>query len=314
GTLLWYIHFLLCFTGLAYLPFSKMFHIFTSPLSLVVNVVMDRSRSDPANIATIQMIELDACTHCGICSIRCSVGILFEERSNINILPSEKLKAVKRLAAGKKLGLQELKILLEGLCLCTNCLRCTLVCPVGINLQELWLKARELLLQNEFPEILLLSPLSLYRGLIRNRLTPDQYQNPLTRTQNTVTEKLGLVDVCNNTLTHLHMNRDLINNLKASVQGSTLSYCFNCKTCTLSCPVVKNFDNPRQALGLEPHQIIHAAILGLGGLIYSAKMLWTCLGCYQCQQDCPQGVQVTDLFYELKNLAVEEFKKKSDLS
>jgi len=36
-TFLWYVHFMACFIGLAYLPFSKMLHIFVSPLSLLVN-------------------------------------------------------------------------------------------------------------------------------------------------------------------------------------------------------------------------------------------------------------------------------------
>jgi nitrate reductase gamma subunit len=39
-TLLWYIHFIACFAGLAYLPFSKMFHIICTPLSLIANRVM----------------------------------------------------------------------------------------------------------------------------------------------------------------------------------------------------------------------------------------------------------------------------------
>ncbi|MBE9573611.1 MAG: respiratory nitrate reductase subunit gamma, partial [Proteobacteria bacterium] len=64
-TILWYIHFLACFIGLAYLPFSKFIHIFTSPLSLLVNSIMDKDTSDPANILTRQALELDACMHCG---------------------------------------------------------------------------------------------------------------------------------------------------------------------------------------------------------------------------------------------------------
>ncbi len=31
SNILWYIHFLACFIGLAYLPFSKMFHIISTP-------------------------------------------------------------------------------------------------------------------------------------------------------------------------------------------------------------------------------------------------------------------------------------------
>src|SRR4030042_4043996 len=61
-SVLWAIHFLACFIGLAYLPFSKMFHILASPISLLANAVMDPLTSDPANIATRQIMELAACT------------------------------------------------------------------------------------------------------------------------------------------------------------------------------------------------------------------------------------------------------------
>ncbi|MDF1594453.1 MAG: (Fe-S)-binding protein, partial [Desulfobacterales bacterium] len=136
---LWIIHFLACFIGLAYLPFSKMFHIIASPVSLLLNAVMDPETSDPANIATRQIMELDACTHCGTCTLRCSVGVVFEEIPNVNILPSEKIASLKRLASGQNISQQDIRTIQEGLYLCTNCLRCTGVCPAGINLQELWM-------------------------------------------------------------------------------------------------------------------------------------------------------------------------------
>ncbi|MBW2332315.1 MAG: nitrate reductase, partial [Deltaproteobacteria bacterium] len=101
-TLLWYIHFLACFIGLAYLPFSKFLHIITSPLSLLANSVMDKKGSEPANIATRQALELDACTHCGACTSRCSVGIIVEEIENENILPSEKLQSIKAIVTKKQ--------------------------------------------------------------------------------------------------------------------------------------------------------------------------------------------------------------------
>ena len=45
--------------------------------------------------------------------------------------------------------------------------------------------------------------------------------------------------------------------------------------------------------------------LGLKDLAMGSNMLWNCLTCYQCQEHCPQGVKVTDVLYELKNLAVK---------
>ena len=81
-TILWYIHFIACFAGLAYLPFSKMFHIICAPLSLVANRVMDPGDSAPANILTRQIMELDACTHCGSCNLHCSAGMIYEAVGN----------------------------------------------------------------------------------------------------------------------------------------------------------------------------------------------------------------------------------------
>jgi heterodisulfide reductase subunit C len=40
-------------------------------------------------------------------------------------------------------------------------------------------------------------------------------------------------------------------------------------------------------------------------------MLWDCVTCYQCQEHCPQGVKVTDVLYELKNLAIKEMHTSS---
>jgi heterodisulfide reductase subunit C len=238
------------------------------------------------------------------------VGVAFEEISNVNILPSEKIASIKALATGKKLSERQLRIIQEGFYLCTNCHRCTVVCPVGINLQELWFNVREALLQKGYPELLILSPLSLYRGLKSGEMMQDHYTNPVQLVKNTIADEFKLEDVHDNTLTEVHINRGLKSKLGLSVQGGTFSYCFNCKTCTLSCPVVKNFDNPREALGLEPHHIMRATVLGFGDLIFGSKMLWTCLGCYQCQENCPQGVQVTDVFYELKNMALQQVKEK----
>jgi len=78
--LLWYIHFLACFFGLAYLPFSKMFHILATPLSLLLAAIPEQGEPDPVNIVTRQMIELDGCKHGGTCHLGCPVRLKREER------------------------------------------------------------------------------------------------------------------------------------------------------------------------------------------------------------------------------------------
>ena len=309
--LLWTIHFLACFTGLAYLPFSRMFHIIASPLNLVANSVMEMDNSHPANVITLQMMALDACTHCGTCTSRCAVAVIFEEIPNPNILPSEKVVSLKALASGKPLSEHRMTVIQEGLYLCTNCYRCTSVCPSGINLQELWFHVREAVLKRGYPELLVLTPFSMYRGLLSPFVAKADYlraqQQPLA----------GIEAVCSalskpdEPIKPAHMDRDFKKQLLSSANGSTFAYCFTCTACTSACPVARSYENPPDALGLTPHQIIRATALGLPDLAFRSRMLWYCLGCYQCQDGCPQGVRVADVFYELKNLAVARMKNHS---
>jgi heterodisulfide reductase subunit C/nitrate reductase gamma subunit len=310
-SVLWTIHVLACMVGLAYLPFSKMFHIFASALSLLANSVMERGKSDPANIATRQVMELDACTHCGTCSLRCSVAVAFEEIHNTNILPSEKIASLKSLASGKKLSPQEFSDIQDGIYLCTNCYRCTVVCPVSINLQDLWFNVRETLLQKGYPEFLVLSPLSFYRGLMREETVQRDYQKPLVRAREAIADKCDLMRMRDKALPLTPTDRKFQSGLNLSAQAKTFSVCFGCQTCTTVCPVVANYDHPQEVLGLLPHQIMHAAGLGLRDLAFGSNMLWDCLTCYQCQEQCPQGVSVTDVLYELKNLAVKHAREKT---
>ena len=72
------------------------------------------------------------------------------------------------------------------------------------------------------------------------------------------------------------------------------------------CPVVGNYENPDEALDLLPHQIMRSMGFGIKDLAMGSRMLWYCLTCYQCQEHCPQGVKVTDILFELKNLSTKE--------
>ena len=79
---LWIIHFMACFAGLAYLPFSKMFHIIATPVSLLVASAGGR-KEDPAALATRKVIELDGCSHGGTCHLDCPVRQKRQERIDL---------------------------------------------------------------------------------------------------------------------------------------------------------------------------------------------------------------------------------------
>lgn len=81
--------------------------------------------------------------------------------------------------------------------------------------------------------------------------------------------------------------------------GNTFKFCYQCGTCTATCPVARFTDVFR------PNKIIHLAKLGIRNVVYSDSV-WLCVNCYSCTERCPQGVKVADVMRALKNIAVEE--------
>jgi heterodisulfide reductase subunit C/nitrate reductase gamma subunit len=325
-TILYYIHCFAALLMLAYLPFSKMFHIISAPISLMVNAVMDQN-SDKANISTRQALELDACTHCGTCTRNCSMKTAFETMANPDILPSEKLKDVKSLISGKPLGEKQLTDLREGVFICSNCRRCTVVCPVGINLQDMWCNVREKLIARGDNEFYTLSPFSFYRSIRQQNSPGQEASSPAQR----ALDALGRIfpfrkdpekPVCLSPEANPGLSQELTQKpdkepgmapgKELSADAQSFWYCFGCQTCTTVCPIAAENGNPGQKPGLMPHQIMHCLALGMRQATFGAPMLWNCLTCYQCQEHCPQGVKITDIFFELKNLAIAEAKKIKD--
>lgn len=307
-TLLWYIHFIACFIGLGYLPFSKMFHLIATPISLMANRVMDPTTSSPANILTRQIVELDACTHCGSCSLNCSAAMIFEAVGNEYVLPSEKMVLLRDLASEKILDDRQYRAIQEGLYLCTNCDRCTVRCPSGIRLKELWYSVREELLAGGPPLAHVLTPYSFARGLtVLETISADQYTHPIQTAKHALAGRY--VELMNRHIT-IPLNAPAKQETRLLLSDKTYTHCFSCQSCTTVCPVVGNYDHPEQVVGLLPHQIMCCLGLGLTEMASSAQMIWDCLTCYKCQENCPQQVEVCDVLYQLKNTAV----KKADIN
>jgi len=248
---------------------------------------------------------------CGTCSLRCSAAAAFDALGNEYILPAEKMTFLKKLADAKALGPKELQAIQEGVYLCTNCDRCTVVCPAGINLKDLWFNVREDLVQRGYPEPLVLSPFSFYRGLNQENIATDIYGRPLKGAGLAVA---GRFEQVMNPSTPIALKDIDVVELNGLPGSSTFSYCFGCQNCTTVCPVVVSFENPKETLGLLPHQIMNCLGLGLVEMATGPKMLWDCVTCYQCQEHCPQNVAVTDILFQLKNLAVKNSAKAADQS
>ena len=277
--LLWYIHFLSCFIGLAYLPFSKLLHIITSPISILVNGIAGQNIKKPENRATRRALDLQACTQCGTCTLHCSVAPVYKMFPNTYIFPSEKLLGLKDRSSGVLSDPETRQKFSQGSFICTNCNRCSELCPVGINLQDLWIENKK-------------------------ELALEQFGDPCVHLRNTKEEKWSQPSEKKITIPKPKPKKDL-DLWERSMKAGSFSLCYKCMTCTTSCPVVGMTEN-YDSLGMAPHQIMHSLSLGLIDRAMDSRMMWDCLTCYKCQENCPQGVQITDIFYEIKNMIFEK--------
>jgi len=274
------IHFLSCFLALAYLPFSKFLHILTTPVSLMISGLAGQQIKRDENRATRRVFDLSACTQCGTCTSHCAVGPLYEIFDNPWVFPSERVTRIRESAWGRPMEPESRDAFSLGSFICTMCNKCSQLCPAGLDLQDIWKETRERLAEESLPD-----PVIRIRDL-RNKHTPEK-----AGLQSPVVIKPG--------------KNPVIASLKRSFQAATFSQCYTCLTCTSTCPVTGVTGEIRE-FGSAPHQVIHALVLGQTDLAKNASIVWDCLTCYKCQENCPQGVRITDIFYQLKNMVYHQ--------
>lgn len=73
--------------------------------------------------------------------------------------------------------------------------------------------------------------------------------------------------------------------------------CFQCTTCASSCPVFQT-DPDR-----TPRKIVQRLSKGDLESVLDDVEIWWCGGCYSCETHCPQGVSLTEVLFQLKNLS-----------
>jgi heterodisulfide reductase subunit C len=81
--------------------------------------------------------------------------------------------------------------------------------------------------------------------------------------------------------------------------GETLMLCYQCGTCTASCP-------SGRLTAFRTRQLIRKAQLGLKDEILATEELWLCTTCYSCVERCPREVEITDILFILRNMAARE--------
>jgi heterodisulfide reductase subunit C len=175
-----------------------------------------------------------------------------------------------------------MQLISEGAFICTLCFKCTGVCPAGINLQDQWFASRELLSEMGFPD-----PHTWIKDF-----NASEWSDRIKYFESSKKE----IDTIKGRYYNLTEDSDVF------------APCIQCQTCTNVCPVVAARTAPEDAVDITPQKIMNLLRLGLNDLALGSRMVWDCTTCYQCQENCPQGIKVTDIIYELKNRAYSHFK------
>jgi len=85
----------------------------------------------------------------------------------------------------------------------------------------------------------------------------------------------------------------------AELGGADVKMCFQCGTCTASCPSGRR-------TSYRVRKMMRQTQLCLKEQILSSEELWDCTTCYTCVERCPRSVPIVDVIVALRNMAVAE--------
>jgi Fe-S oxidoreductase/nitrate reductase gamma subunit len=170
----WWSHLFLSFGLIAYIPFSKLLHLITSPANILFRgvtppgvLVPIRDFSEPyafgvseiKDFTPRQMFDLDACTECGRCQDNCPAHLSekpLSPKKAIKDLKERWLQEGKGLRRGQEGAAKGELLDEEVIWACTMCMACMENCPVYISCYDKIIDLRRslvLMRSRFFPEI-----------------------------------------------------------------------------------------------------------------------------------------------------------------
>ena len=81
-------------------------------------------------------------------------------------------------------------------------------------------------------------------------------------------------------------------------RGKGVLLCIQCGRCSSSCPVA------RLTSEHNPRRLMEMIILGFKKDVLLTHLPWYCLSCFTCLDRCPQGGDVGEVMFAIRNLAV----------
>lgn len=176
---LWWAHLIISFGFLAYIPFSRLIHLVTSPANIFINAptsqavlspIVNFDASGSFGVSTVkdftprQIFDFDACTQCGRCQDNCPAYISEKPLSPKKVIEELKARWLEtgelmkegNGVEGKRRGENDGLLDEDVIWACTLCMACAESCPVYISSFEKIMELRRslvLMKSTFFPEI-----------------------------------------------------------------------------------------------------------------------------------------------------------------
>jgi Fe-S oxidoreductase/nitrate reductase gamma subunit len=175
--LLWRLHLFLVLGFVAFIPYSRMLHIFTGPANVYMRQLTSKGALPPIrdfetaetfgaskleDLTWKQLFDMDACTRCGRCLDHCPAyqsGKPLAPKKNWDSIRAHMEEKGALIRKGKDPEAEGGKKLIgdviseDVIWACTNCLACAMVCPVFIPCVDKFLEMRRylVLMESRFP-------------------------------------------------------------------------------------------------------------------------------------------------------------------
>lgn len=175
--LLWRLHLFLVLGFVAFIPYSRMLHIFTGPANVYMRQLTSKGALPPIrdfetaetfgaskleDLTWKQLFDMDACTRCGRCLDHCPAyqsGKPLAPKKNWDSIRAHMEEKGALIRKGKNPEAEGGKKLIgdviseDVIWACTNCLACAMVCPVFIPCVDKFLEMRRylVLMESRFP-------------------------------------------------------------------------------------------------------------------------------------------------------------------
>ena len=83
------------------------------------------------------------------------------------------------------------------------------------------------------------------------------------------------------------------------ISGQNVSQCFQCGTCSASCPMTEYLD-------AMPRLVMHLLQFGQADALDGLNTAWVCASCHNCVVRCPRGIDIPRVMEALRQIKLRK--------